>query len=70
MNILRYFMKAFRFPLRVIYLTLLENLILQSKNKLIKFLKYIPEILPYDNPEISEGAQKSLYLGLWCPIQP
>lgn len=56
MNILRYFMKAFRFPLRVIYLTLLENLILQSKNKLIKFLKYIPEILPYDNPEISEGA--------------
>jgi hypothetical protein len=49
-------MKAFRFPLRIVYSKLLEDLIIQSKYKLIKFLKYIPEILPYDHPEISDGS--------------
>ena len=40
------FLREFKFPLRIIYTELLEQLIIHSKSKLVYFLKVIPEILP------------------------
>jgi hypothetical protein len=52
---LRLFLRSFRFPLRIIYTSLLQDLVVQSKQKLIKFLKAVPEILPYSYSELPEG---------------
>ena len=64
---LRIFLREFRFPLRVMYAQLLETLIIHAKNRLINFLKVLPEILPYDNLELSL-QDMSLYQGLWTAI--
>lgn len=66
---LRIFLREFRFPLRVMYAQLLETLILHAKNRLLTFLKAVPEILPYDNLELSL-QDMSLYMGLWSSIEP
>lgn len=50
------------------YTQLLETLIIHSKNRLINFLKTIPEILPYDSLELSM-QDMSLYMGLWTSIE-
>lgn len=65
---LRIFLREFRFPLRVMYTQLLETLIVHAKNRLINFLKIIPEILPYDSLELSM-QDMSLYMGLWTSIE-
>ena len=49
---LRLLLRSFRFPLRIIYKELLADLIVQSKHKLINFLKAIPEILPYEHSDL------------------
>ena len=65
----RIFMREFRFPLRIMYTQLIEDLIIQAKKKLINFLKIIPQILPFQYPLDQSMADYSLYQGLWSKIQ-
>lgn len=67
---LRLFIRSFKFPLRIIYSKILEDLIIQSKTKLIKFLKAMPEILPYHYLDIPDSKDSALYKGICEPISP
>ena len=49
---------------------MLEKLIIQSKHKLIIFLKTVPEILPYEYTDLPEVEDAYLYKGLTAPIAP
>lgn len=50
------------------YTQLLETLIVHAKNRLITFLKAVPEILPFESLELSM-QDTSLYMGLWTGIE-
>jgi hypothetical protein len=53
----------------LIYPRVLEDLIIQCKEKLINLLMMVPEILPYVHPEIPEEAETSLFEGLWGELR-